>query len=309
VEAPAPVPGPVRCPGRPVDDRGWGPTILLCLAVLVTAVIVVVAKPLTAGASVRSHPRAARFRSGDAGLTRGTRTVSAVTPVDATSPNWSGYVAYADDTNDGSFNQVSADWIEPAVSCPKKNAWTLFWVGFDGWPASDRSVEQGGTSAQCVNGVPRYSAFYEMWPSDAVTSMPDFPVHPGDQIDASVVYDTTTQQFLITVDDVTTNQSLTESLLCPTVGSCARSSAEWIAESPSHFGTDSWFPLANYGTVQFTQATATNAASVQGPISFAPTWSASGIERVAGATKPLATVYDLQNSGTTSSFYDKWRRR
>jgi hypothetical protein len=147
--------------GRPVitgmaeDDGRWGPTILLCAAVLLSAVLLVVAKPLTAGAaSARTHaPRSST-------PAQGTHQVSVVTPGVATSPNWSGYVAYATSVNDGSFNAVSASWTEPTVTCPKKDAWTLFWVGFDGWPASDRSVEQGGTSAQCFNGVPKYSAFY-----------------------------------------------------------------------------------------------------------------------------------------------------
>jgi hypothetical protein len=67
--------------------------------------------------------------------------------------------------------------LDPAFGqVPQTNAWTLFWVGFDGWPSSDASVEQGGTSARCVNGVAQYSAFYEMWPTAAVTPM--FSVSP-----------------------------------------------------------------------------------------------------------------------------------
>ena len=132
------------------------------------------------------------------------------------------------------------------------NAWTLFWVGFDGWPSDeppvDRSVEQGGTSAQCVNGVPHYSAFYEMCPPDAVQPM--FPVSAGDQISADVVYSATTDQYLITVTDLTPGHSDTETEVesCPVGYACPRTSAEWIAESPSHFGTTTWFPLADYGT-------------------------------------------------------------
>ena len=78
------------------------------------------------------------------------------------------------------FTEVSADWTQKPVTCPRNDAWTLFWVGFDGWPSTDASVEQGGTSARCVNGVPHYSAFYEMWPTHAVTTV--FAVQPDDQI-------------------------------------------------------------------------------------------------------------------------------
>ena len=128
-----------------------------------------------------------------------------------------------------------------------------------------------------------------------------------DTIEASVAYSSPTQVFTITVTDVTTGASQTEYPTCPT--SCSRTSAEWIAESPSHFGTDSWFPLANYGTVKFTSATATNEQGTSGPISFAPVWSASGIERKAGGTKPEAEVSGLSNGATTSTFSDTWQPR
>jgi hypothetical protein len=286
--------------GAAEDDGRWGPTILLCAAVLLSAVLLVVAKPLTAGAaSARTHaPRSST-------PAQGTHQVSVVTPGVATSPNWSGYVAYATSVNDGSFNAVSASWTEPTVTCPKKDAWTLFWVGFDGWPASDRSVEQGGTSAQCFNGVPKYSAFYEMWPNFAVTPM--FSIDAGDQISAGVVYAPDTQQFLITVTDARGGhvvQSLTEAESCPAGVACARTSAEWVAESPSHFGTDSWFPLADYGTMDFTSATATDARGDSGPIANPPAWNDSGIERIAGGRKALAKVSALQNSGVGSAFDD-----
>jgi hypothetical protein len=222
----------------------------------------------------------------------------------ATSPNWSGYVADANSGNDGSFNQVSADWTEPKVQCTKKNAWTLFWVGFDGWPATNRTVEQGGTSAQCVNGVPKYTAFYEMWPSMAVTTM--FAINAGDQMSASVVYSATTNSFTINVTDITTGQSAMQSPVCPTGDSCPRSSAEWIAESPAHFGTDRWFPLADYGTVNFTSATAMNEQGYSGPISFAPQWSETKVERVAGAAKPVAKPSNLEPGGY--AFTDTWKR-
>jgi hypothetical protein len=290
---------------RPVEDRSWGPTILLCVAVLLAAVIVVVAKPLSAAAaSPHHHVHLGARRAG----ARHAQDVSQVTTPSATSPNWSGYVSYAPIGNDDSFDQVSAEWTEPKVSCPKKNAWTLFWVGFDGWPSTDRSVEQGGTSAQCVDGVPRYSAFYEMWPTDAVTTM--FPIDAGDQIEAGVVYSSTTNDYLITVTDLSTSpvESMTETEPCPTT--CARTSAEWIAESPAHFGTSTWFPLANYGTINFTSATATNTlVASPGPISNPSVWSATSIERVAGAAQPVAKVFGLENIGDTSSFSDEWKRR
>ncbi len=288
-----------------VGAQGWGPTLLLCMAVLLAAVAVVMAKPLTAGAM---PARTALHAGRKVAAGPDHRNVPLVAPGVPTSPNWSGYVAYPEYGDAGPFTEVSAEWIEPAVTCPQKDAWTLFWVGFDGWPsgepAVDRSVEQGGTSAQCVDGVPHYSAFYEMFPSDAVQPM--FPVSAGDQIYADVVYSATTSQYLITVTDLTSVHADTETEVesCPTGFACPRSSAEWIAESPSHFGTTTWFPLANYKKITFTGATAADAAS-SGPISDAY-WEDSGIERMAGPALPLAEVSPLRNSGYV--FSDIWRR-
>jgi hypothetical protein len=157
-----------------------------------------------------------------------------------------------------------------------------------------------------VNGVPRYSAFYEMWPTFAVTPM--FAISAGDQITAGVVYSPDTQQFLITVTDDTTATSLTQTESCPIGLACARISAEWVAESPSHFGTNKWFPLADYGTVDFTDATATDAQGISGPISDSQ-WVNSGIERVAGSATALAKVSGLQSAGCCSTFADTWVRK
>ena len=285
------------------------PAVLFVVAVVLAGVVAVAARPLTAtAASTRAaaHPHdGARNVPHTGARTGGAVTAVKVVPGVATSPNWSGYVAYPS-FGEVSFNEVSAQWTEPAVTCPKKDAWTLFWVGFDGWPKTDGTVEQGGTSAQCVNGVPQYSAFFEMWPTMAVTDL--FSVAPGDTISASVVYDPYAARFLITVSDLTSGASQTETESCAQGLSCARTSAEWVAESPSHFGTKVWFPLADYGTMNFTQAQATNALGDTGPISDSA-WVNSGIERIAGSAAALAKVSTLETSGTTSTFSDTWHRK
>jgi hypothetical protein len=261
-------------------------TMLAGVGILVAATALVALRPLTASASTATHHRVA-----PAGGPASTDVV--------TSPNWSGYVAAATASTGGGFDQVGAQWTEPRVSCTTPDAWTLFWVGFDGWPASDQSVEQGGTSAQCVGGVPRYRAFYEMWPSTAVTTL--FPVAAGDEMTASVVYSPGSRLYLISVTDDSSGRTDTESVPCPAGQVCGRQSAEWVAESPSHFGTDDFFPLARYGSVTFTSATATDESGDSGPVSD-PHWSASGIERVVDGTA-VATVSPLFDGG--GSFADR----
>lgn len=292
---------PPAVTARPAGRHGRRPTILFCVAVALAAVVAVVVNPLAATAA--STRAAAHKHHGHKGPVH--QAQPTVAPGVATSPNWSGYVAQSQ-LGAMPFNQVTGSWVQNKVTCPRNDAWTLFWVGFDGWPKADATVEQGGTSARCVHGVPHYSAFYEMWPAIAVTDM--FPVNVGDQISSSVVYSTTTRQYLITVTDVTTGTSQTETEACPASLTCARTSAEWIAESPSHFGTNKWFPLANYHTMGFTQASATNAQLVTGPISGSQ-WTSSGIDRFAGSANAVAKVSNLKNSGTSSSFSDTWHRR
>ncbi len=292
-----------------IEDRGWGPTLLTCLAILLVVATVVVAKPLVAGAAGRPHARGHGRALIHATTGHRVRRVPQVTPGDAPSPNWSGYVAYSPTSSTG-FNEVSAQWVQAPVTCPQGNAWTLFWVGFDGWnePSVDPSVEQGGTSARCFKGVPHYTAFYEMWPTHAV--VPVFSVKPGDQIVADVVYSGT--QFLIKVTDTSTKpmKTFTQDETCASNLSCPRTSAEWIAESPSHFGTNRWFPLADYGSMDFTDATATDAQGVTGPIQDPQQWKDSGIERtITGTNQALAKVTPVQNAGGVSSFSDTWKRR
>lgn len=290
-----------------VEDRGWRRTLLLCLAILLAAATVV-AQPLAAGAAGRPHAHGHDHALAHKKATAGhpVRKVPQVTTGDATSPNWSGYVAFSSGNTTG-FNNVSATWVQKAVTCPKSNAWTLFWVGFDGWnEPTDSSVEQGGTSAQCVKGVVHYNAFYEMWPTHAV--VPEFTIDPGDHIAANVAY--AGGQFLITVTDMSSKpvQTFTQAETCAATLTCPRTSAEWIAESPSHFGTNRWFPLADYRKMGFASASATDAQGASGPIQDSH-WGDSGIERIAGSDDAFAKVTSLQNANGASSFTDTWRRR
>src|ERR1700730_12786802 len=60
--------------------------------------------------------------------------------------NWSGYVA----TSSTAFKSVRSTFVQPAVTCPVSGAFTVFWVGLDGWTTG--TVEQDGTAALC-NGT------------------------------------------------------------------------------------------------------------------------------------------------------------
>ncbi|MGA5821818.1 G1 family glutamic endopeptidase [Kitasatospora sp. NPDC094028] len=159
----------------------------------------------------------------------------------STSSNWSGYAATG-----GPFTGVSADWVQPSVSCTSTDAYSAFWVGLDG--DTSRTVEQIGTSADCSSGSPVYYAWYEMYPAYPA----DFQntVVPGDHLSGSVTTDGA-GKFTLTLSDTT--QGWTQQVV-KSLKSAKLASAEVIAEAPSSlFGV---LPLANFGTAGFTGATA-----------------------------------------------------
>lgn len=181
--------------------------------------------------------------------------------------NWAGYAAFGG----GSYTAVSANWTVPSVQCPAGSSGSRSsqWVGIDG--VEDQTVEQDGTSADCNGAVPTYGAWYEMVGDSAVNggaevdiSPTSYPVHAGDSISASVSVNVTSQ-WTLTIHDATQNWTYTPSpAIYWTVPQ--QSSAEWIAERPElcdNDGNCSLTPLSDFGTVTFSNATATNDAVPQ----------------------------------------------
>jgi hypothetical protein len=160
----------------------------------------------------------------------------------STSTNWSGYAVTG-----SRFTQVSATWKQPQATC-SGTAYSSFWVGLDGDTSS--TVEQTGTDADCSGSTPQYYAWYEMYPK--------FPVNfgdtvaPGDTMNASVTTDGR-GSFTLTISDTTLGWTHT---VKAKLRSAKLASAEVIAEAPSSSG--GVLPLANFGTVGFTNATANN---------------------------------------------------
>lgn len=156
-------------------------------------------------------------------------------------PNWSGLAIAA---GEFFFTSIGDAWTQPAVTCTSGKQAAAFWVGLDGYGSP--SVEQAGTLASCQNGAAVYQAWYEMYPAAPVYFTN--PVHPGDEITATVVFDVGTE-FTITVSDA--QQGWTRSVQAE--GSADRSSAEVIVEAPAIIGAG-YAPLANFGTASFGRA-------------------------------------------------------
>ncbi len=185
----------------------------------------------------------------------------------AVSGNWSGYIA-----GTSNFSSVAGSWVQPAVSCTSGSSYSAYWVGLGGESGQSDALEQTGTQSDCsASGQPYYYAWYELVPAGPVTL--NLPVKPGDRISARVSVNGSA--VTVWLADQTAGQAVTRTLQ---MSAPDTSTAEWIAEAPSacdQSGNCQPLPLASFGTVSFTNASAT-ANGHTGPISD-PNWNAQPV--------------------------------
>ena len=213
----------------------------------------------------------------------------------ALSTNWSGYAAYGT-----SFTNASARWTVPAVNCNgAATGASSAWVGLDGYGSpsvSSPSVEQLGTEQDCFWGFPSYSAWYELWPKASVTLPSKYAVHPYDKMQAWVSYSNVSDTYAFHMQNFTAGWVWNLNVPAPTSPHPTNTTAEWIVEQPDCFYTCSW--LANYGTVSFSNATASKPSSPAAPIG---SFSNDPITLQSGSTvKSVPSA--LTNAAAGSSF-------
>src|SRR6476619_6883294 len=186
-----------------------------------------------------------------------------------TSSNWAGYAV----THRKPFTSVTGKWVQPTATCADlSSTYSAFWLGLGGFSANSFAVEQTGTLANCSDGSPSYTAWYELYPKPPV--MLRTAVHPGDTLSATVSVSKKT--VLIRLRNVTTGKLFRKKLHMnrPDLGS-----AEWVAEAPSgcdSAGNCTTLPLTNFGTVAFSRSTA-SVKGHRGRITD-PVWSETAIE-------------------------------
>jgi hypothetical protein len=192
----------------------------------------------------------------------------------ASSANWAGYVV-GGSSSGTKFKSVSGSWVVPTAKCSSGQGDSSFWVGIGGSGSSDtQALEQDGTEVDCnADGSASYSAWYEMVPSPPVKV--DMAVHPGDHISAKVTVDGT--NVTMSLHNSTTGGSYEKTFQ---MSNPDTSSAEWIAEAPSQCSGDlsscTPLPLADFGTVQFSGASATTTDGHTGTISDGD-WSTAAV--------------------------------
>lgn len=224
----------------------------------------------------------------------------------STSLNWSGYAV----TGATSFTDVKGSWVQPAADCSSTTAsptngngkgngnghgnggggksqstYSSFWVGLDGY--SSNTVEQTGTDADCSGTTPVYYGWYEFYPAFPV-NLPD-PLFPGDSMSAEV----SVSNGSVTVSLTNATRHWTETATQSSSG-YALSSAEWIAEAPS---SGKVLPLADFGTVTFTGASATGGGKTGSIRDF----TYDPLTMVTSSGQPKAVPSGLDNRGDSFS--------
>jgi hypothetical protein len=213
-----------------------------------------------------------------AGIAQAASTAPALVNANQASSNWSGYVASGAGQ---SFTDVKGTWVQPTVTCTARTtAYSSFWVGLGGSSSSATGLEQLGTSSDCRNGTPTYSAWWEILPAAATPI--SFTPAAGDTISGEVSAAGT--QVTLSLTDVTSGATFSTT---QTVATPDTTSADWIAEAPSECtgrGTShcTVLALAPFGTASFSAAAAT----------------ANGHTGVIADTAWLNQAIDLRGSGT-----------
>lgn len=229
------------------------------------------------------------------GVSAGSASAATTSTQEAVSQNWAGYVS-GSSSGTTQFSSVSGSWVQPTATCGSGQTYSAFWVGLGGSSSQSGSLEQIGTQADCnADGSTNYYAWYELVPSAPVSL--SLQIKPGDHISARVGVDGS--NVTVSLSDQTSGQSSTKTLQMQDPDT---SSAEWIAEAPSQCDSMSNctpLPLADFGTVQFTGASAT-ANGHTGSINDSD-WSSQAVALGSDGSYDVSLGSDGSSAGATPS--------
>jgi hypothetical protein len=169
---------------------------------------------------------------------------------------------------------VSGSWKQPTATCTQgEQTYSAFWVGLGGYSLSSNGLEQIGTEDDCAtNGSEDIYAWYELVP--AAPRSVRMTIKAGDLISARV--QVLGAEVTLTLADRTSHKSFAKTLTDHTIDV---SSAEWIVEAPSECFSSAQcraLPLADYGSLQFSGASALTVSGRIGTISSS-LWNATKI--------------------------------
>jgi Peptidase A4 family len=177
--------------------------------------------------------------------------------------NWSG--ALLSPPRPRRFVLATAGWIAPKVSAPSAEALftdsnvpkSLVWVGLDGHNARlpKTSLPQIGTAHWLLDGQPQHFAWYGWWrhsKNDPVTRIDGFTIDASDEILAGLAV-LISEDVLFFIKNQRTGEFRSFLVKRQPLGDIEPlgSSAEWVVERPTAPSSRKFFPLADYGQVDF----------------------------------------------------------
>ncbi|MGH3229119.1 MAG: G1 family glutamic endopeptidase [Streptosporangiaceae bacterium] len=217
------------------------------------------------------------------------------------SQNWSGYAAVA--KKNVALRYVQSTFTVPTVNCsavPIGSAGQTYaaeWAGLDGF--NSQTVEQTGVDSFCnsTTGAATNQAWYEMFPLDPVVFS---GVSPGDTIFVAVYFDSSTNEYQLTLKDETTGSTMETNQKCPSGSACDRNSAEVIEEDPGGSAAGG-INLADFGTARFNTSHVTARDGLRGTLSPSKLWTSTEIIMQDSSGNTMATPSALTNSGANFS--------
>ena len=240
--------------------------VILATALFATATF---ASSLTTKRQARYTPR--RLAPAETGATEGnsspahqSRTHEILylneTAHTAVSTNWAGAVLIG-----SGYTAVTGQFTVPTLRVPrgreKSGTYSASaWVGIDGDTWSDE-ILQTGVDFTITNGEVSYTAWYEWWPDYAY----DFSItiSAGDVIKLTVTAASESSGTAV-IENITTGESISHIFSSgSTQRSLGKVNAEWIVED--YEIDSSLVDFANFGTIIFTEAQATDNGSEVGP--------------------------------------------
>lgn len=176
------------------------------------------------------------------------------------SSNWAGAVLVG-----SGYTAVTGEFTIPTPSAPSGgSSGTQYcasaWVGLDG-DTCQTAILQTGIDFCVQGGSVSYDAWYEWYPNYAY-DFSGISLSAGDKIKVTVDASSLTSG-TATIENLTTGQTVSHSFSGETAGSLCETNAEWIVEDFESGG--SLVPFADFGTVDFTSAYATDSGSQVGP--------------------------------------------
>jgi hypothetical protein len=183
----------------------------------------------------------------------------AITITTGYSKNWSGYVI----TAHSPFTSVTATWAVPTVASAPAPSYSSTWIGIGGVYINSNQLVQAGTEQDVKpDGTKAYFAWYEVYPKFPVVAG---DVAPGDFITTTVYkLSGSPPTWHITMTDTSTGTTLIDRDVRVKTNFAAEASAEFIVERPLIRVGNQLTPLADFGTVEFSNCT-TNQGDLDSP--------------------------------------------